>query len=96
MYLGIKAVLALSIERIHQANLCNFGILPLIFRSEDDYAKIGQDDELEIHDVLSSIDNGIFRILDTTTGEAIELDLFASDEQKRMLKAGGRLNEVEL
>ena len=96
MYLGIKAVLALSIERIHQANLCNFGILPLIFRSEDDYAKIGQDDELEIHDVLSSIDNGIFRILDKTTGEEIELDLFASDEQKRMLKAGGRLNEVEL
>ena len=96
MYLGVKAVCALSIERIHQANLCNFGILPLIFRSEDDYAKIGQDDELEIHDVLSSIDNGIFRILDKTTGEEIELDLFASDEQKRMLKAGGRLNEVEL
>ena len=28
MYLGIKAVVALAIERIHRANLVNFGILP--------------------------------------------------------------------
>ena len=30
MYLGIKAVIAKSMERIHRANLINFGIVPLI------------------------------------------------------------------
>ena len=29
MYLGVKAVIAKSFERIHAANLINFGILPL-------------------------------------------------------------------
>ncbi len=30
-FLGVKAVMAKAIERIHKANLVNFGILPLIF-----------------------------------------------------------------
>ena len=94
MYLGVKAVLALSIERIHQANLCNFGILPLIFRNEEDYGRISQGDELAVADVLQSIDRGSFVVEDRTAGFSIEMDLFASEEQKRMLKAGGRLNEV--
>ena len=32
MYLGVKAVVAKSIERIHKANLINFGILPLLLK----------------------------------------------------------------
>ena len=32
MYLGVRAVIAKSLERIHAANLINFGILPLTFR----------------------------------------------------------------
>ena len=32
MYLGVRAVLAKSIERIHKANLINFCIVPLGFR----------------------------------------------------------------
>ena len=46
MYLGVKAVLAQNFARIHKANLVNFGILPLEI-SEQDYAQIKQDDELE-------------------------------------------------
>ena len=33
MYLGIKAVIAKSFARIHQANLYNFGILPCLFKN---------------------------------------------------------------
>lgn len=94
MYLGVKAVIAKSIERIHQANLCNFGILPLLFDNDDDYSKIKQDDELLLRDIFSSIENGKFVLIDKTRNLEIPLRLFASDEQKEMLKAGGRLNQI--
>ena len=48
MYLGVRAVIAKSIERIHMANLINFGIMPLTFKNGDDYEKIQPGDELEI------------------------------------------------
>ena len=91
-YLGLKAVIAKSIERIHQANLCNFGILPLLFENEDDYEKIGEGDKLVIEDVISSIKKGRFVLHDKSRGEDINLVLFASEEQKKMLIKGGRLN----
>ncbi len=96
MYLGIKAVVAISIERIHQANLANFGILPLIFRNEEDYQKINEGDELELLNPYSSLESGEFVLFDNTKGIEIPLHLFATDEQKKMLKAGGRLMEVKL
>ena len=40
MYLGVKVVAALAIERIHSANLVNFGILPLLFVNPADYDEI--------------------------------------------------------
>jgi len=92
MYLGVKAVLALSIERIHQNNLCNFGIIPLTFRSEGDYQKIQQGDELEIEDVAEQIREGSVQLVDKSRNLTIELDCVATDEQKKMLYAGGLLN----
>ena len=95
MYLGLKAVIAKSIERIHQANLCNFGIIPLLFENESDADKISQGDELVLSDVWSSIEKGEFILKDVTTGDGIPLKLFATEEQKKMLRAGGRLNLVK-
>jgi len=91
MYLGVKAVIALSIERIHQANLCNFGILPLVFKAAGDYEKIGQGDRLEMDDVLSSVEKGEFLLRNRTTGQDIPLSLIATEEQKDMLIHGGLL-----
>lgn len=51
MYLGVRAVIAKSIERIHKANLINSGILPLLFKDAADYDDIGVADELEIEDI---------------------------------------------
>jgi len=42
MYLGVRAVLAVSFARIHKANLVNFGILPLVFEQPADYEKFEQ------------------------------------------------------
>lgn len=94
MYLGVKAVIAKSIERIHQANLCNFGILPLVFDNPADYDQIAQGDKLSLSDIFSSLEKGKFILKDETRGIEIPLTLFASNVQKEMLKKGGRLNQI--
>ena len=95
MYLGVKAVVAVSIERIHQANLCNFGILPLLFKNAADYQSINKGDKLELSNVYSSLEKGQFILKDLTTGKDIPLSLFATDTQKKTLLSGGRLNEIK-
>ena len=95
MYLGVKAVVAVSIERIHQANLCNFGILPLLFKNAADYQSINNGDKLELSNVYSSLEKGQFILKDLTTGKDIPLSLFATDTQKKTLLSGGRLNEIK-
>ena len=40
MYLGVRALIAKSIERIHKANLINFAIVPIQFAEAADYEKI--------------------------------------------------------
>ena len=55
MFLGVKAVIAKSFERIHSANLINFGILPLTFKSEADYDIINSGDELQIQNIRETI-----------------------------------------
>ena len=95
MYLGVKAVVAVSIERIHQANLCNFGILPLLFKNPEDYEVINEGDKLELSDVYSSLEKGEFTLKNLTNGKEIPLFLFATDTQKKTLIFGGRLNEIK-
>ena len=95
MYLGVKAVVAVSIERIHQANLCNFGILPLLFDNKEDYDKIEMGDKLKLESTFSSLEKGKFILKDETKGVEIPLTLFATDVQKKTLLKGGRLNEIK-
>lgn len=96
MHLGVKAVMALSIERIHQANLCNFGILPLTFVDESDYMSISHDDQIEINDVLAQVEAGnSILVSNVTKGYVFKMNLEASDSQREMLLAGGRLNQIK-
>ncbi|OHB75385.1 MAG: aconitate hydratase [Planctomycetes bacterium RBG_16_55_9] len=55
MYLGVRVVIAKSIERIHKANLINFCIVPLEFADPADYDKIEGDDEFQINGLLKAI-----------------------------------------
>ena len=69
MYLGVRAVIAKSFERIHAANLINFGILPLIFSIGSDYDKIDQGDDLEIVEARKIIaGNGKLLVQNKTKG----------------------------
>ena len=55
MYLGVRAVIAKNIERIHKANLINFCIVPIEFTDPADYDKIQPDDELAIDNLPEAI-----------------------------------------
>ncbi|MBA7636712.1 3-isopropylmalate dehydratase large subunit [subsurface metagenome] len=55
MYLGVRAVIAKSIERIHKANLINFCIVPIEFAQPADYDKVECGDELGIDNLLEAI-----------------------------------------
>jgi len=55
MYLGVRLVIAKSIERIHKANLINFCIVPIEFAEPVDYEKIKADDELQIDNLLEAL-----------------------------------------
>ncbi len=92
MYLGIRCVLAKSFARIHVANLINAGILPLTFADPQDYEELQQDHVLEISHILSSMETGVFTVLDKTTGKAISANCQLSKRQQKILLSGGLLN----
>jgi aconitate hydratase len=93
MYLGVRAVIAVSFERIHTANLINFGILPLTFLHAGDYEKIDQGDDLEIANVRKLIGTGAdLLILNKTKGCSFSVACNLSARQKQIVLAGGALN----
>ena len=92
MYMGTKAVLAKSFERIHTANLINFGIIPLTFKNDKDYDKIDQGDEIEIPDVRNNIESGKkLKVKNITKNIEFEVEYFLSDRQREIILAGGTL-----
>ena len=93
LYLGIKAVIAKSFARIHQANLINAGILPFTFNSAEDYDRIEKGDVLALKGIRSVIENAGEAVLyNETKNESYKLDFNFSERQKDMLLAGGLLN----
>ena len=97
MYLGVKAVVAKSFERIHAANLINFGILPLTFANEVDYDAIGANDTIEIGTIKAALETGADLMLkDLTSGKSIPLKYALSARQRDILLAGGMLNYTRM
>ena len=98
MFLGIKAVIAFAIERIHAANLVNFGILPLVFANQDDYDKIKEEDAILIENVREQLAVGktIKATVQNASGGEFEIELNhkLSEEDIRLILAGGSLNCV--
>lgn len=93
MYLGVKAIIAKSVERIHAANLVNFGIISLSFKNITDYDKIDQGDEIEIPEIKKKLQNSEPVILiNKTKNLKIELDYSLSQRQKDILYEGGLLS----
>jgi len=95
MYLGVKAVVAKSFERIHAANLINFGIAPLTFKNQADYDTVKAGDRLTCGDWRAAIAEGRpVTLKNERTGAAIECVCALSGRQRAILTAGGLLNQT--
>ena len=93
LYLGIRAVIAVSFARIHRANLINFGILPLVFEDQSEKEKTGQGDRLVIPEARSGLLSKNFLLVYNETRDrnfTVLLDL--NENERQAAAAGGRLN----
>jgi len=91
MYLGVKAVIAKSIERIHAANLVNFGILPLSFASESDWESLPEKTQIRIPGIRKALEDGKENITAFAGDRQITLNMALSRRQRDILLAGGLL-----
>lgn len=93
LYLKIKAVIAKSFARIHQDNLINNGILPLVFINSADYERIAQGDEITISNTINQLNQGeTLTLKNVTQGYEFETSIVVTSRQKKMLLAGGLIN----
>lgn len=93
LYLGMKAVIAVSFARIHKANLINAGILPLTFINAEDYDKVELGDTLTLGMLPDAVQSKApFVLHNVTKGTEIPLGLDCSERQRLLLQAGGLLN----
>ena len=93
MYLGVQAVVAKSFARIHKKNLINFGIIPLVFENKEDYDTINRGDTIKINNLIKQIMNETVEA--ETQAKKINLKLEVSEIDRKVLKAGGKLNYIK-
>lgn len=91
MHLGVKAIIAKSIERIHAANLVNFGIAPFSFGQEADWEKLPEKTEIRVPSIRRSLEEGKCDFIALAGDEKISLKLSLSQRQRDILLAGGLL-----
>jgi aconitate hydratase len=95
MYLGVRAVIVKSIERIHKANLINFAIVPIEFADADDYDRIGAGDELDVDNLLESIKQADeVTIINKTGGFEFIGKLRLLQRDRDILLSAGLLNYI--
>ncbi len=93
MYLGVRAVIAKTIERIHKANLINFCIVPIQFADPSDYEKINEGDKLVIDNLVEAVKDHD-KITIVVNDGAFELTgkLELSSRDRDILLSAGLLN----
>jgi predicted aconitate hydratase len=92
LHLGIRAVIAKSFARIHRRNLISQGIIPLLFREENDCERVNQGDEWSIQDVREAVAAGKQTLtVNTNDGAEIELEIKLSSRERDVLLSGGTL-----
>lgn len=95
MFLGVKAVIAKSIARIHKGNLINHGIIPMIFQNPEDYDKIELGDELIFENFLDQIAARRVTIENKTKGFSFDVKLELSDNETEIILSGGQLSYLK-
>lgn len=94
-FLGVRVKIAKSFARIHMANLCNFGIIPLIFKDPSDYDKLEKGGKIILEDIKNLIQNSKEEIPVKYYDITLMTILDVSERQRKFLLAGGALNYVK-
>ncbi len=96
MYLGVFAVLAKSIARIHKDNLINFGILPVLFKDPTDYDTIEKNDLLMLEGIgkILAQKKETVTLVNSTKNLVYTTQLILTSRQRECILAGGKLNVV--
>lgn len=93
-FLGVRVKITKSFARIHKANLCNFGILPLALANPADYDHFKIGSKLTLRRIRERVAAGLHEIPMEVDGKTITALLEVSDLERRHLLAGGTLNYV--
>ncbi|WP_428565744.1 MAG: aconitate hydratase [Solidesulfovibrio sp. DCME] len=91
-YLGVAAVVAKSLARIHRANLVNFGILPLLLADPADYDRIPAGAAIRLTTGTITPGGTTTMAVDGVGDIAVKNDLTA--QELEIIQAGGLLNRV--
>jgi aconitate hydratase len=94
-YLGVRVKIAKSFARIHKANLCNFGVLPLTFQDPGDYERIEKGAKVVFPGVRKRVERGEREIPLEVDGRKTTALLDVSARERQDLLAGGTLNYVK-
>ena len=97
-FLGVRAILVKSFARIHETNLKKQGMLALTFANKDDYAKIQEDDAIDIVG-LTSFKEGVplTLVLNHKDGskDEVKANHTYNASQIEWFKAGSALNIIK-
>jgi aconitate hydratase len=89
----VVSIVAKSFARIHRANLINFGILPLMFETKEDFDRLEVGDRLTIPcDLIEPQGRNELLIAGWDRPLAVINDL--SPSELEIIRAGGRLELV--
>ncbi|MEM0114810.1 MAG: hypothetical protein QXT69_03075, partial [Fervidicoccaceae archaeon] len=93
-YLGIRVVMARSFARIHRQNLVNFGVVPLIFTSTEDYNSVQKGDRIRIE--LGKLESREVKAHLIGKERTISLKHDLSEKEREVILAGGLLPWIRL
>ena len=98
MVLGVRVILARSFARIHQTNLVNWGIVPLLFEqpeSPETYDALVRGDELHITGLRALLATGRPpAVVNRRTGAAVGVTCALSPRERDIVLAGGVLAQA--
>ena len=90
-HLGIRAIVAKSLARIHRDNLVNFGILPLTFENPEDYERLVQGVRITLD--TSTLSPGGTSVLGAGDME-IPVSNNLTPKELEIVRAGGMLSYI--
>ena len=94
-YLGLRAVLAKSIARIHWQNLVNFAVLPLTFTDPADYDRIERSDVLAISDPAGQLRSGErVEVVNESKGETYSMRHRLTPRQVEIVARGSLISVI--